>query len=83
MFNRLMDKERTKQIMGQVIQQLREERNMSRYALAKAAGVDNSWLRRLEQGKSGIRVETLICLAKGLDMPSSEIIELIERKLLS
>ena len=38
--------------------------------LAQEAGVDYSWLRRFEQGKSGIRVETLIGLAKGLGIPA-------------
>ena len=77
-----MDKERTKQIMGQVVQQLREEKGMSRYALAKAAGVDNSWLRRFEQGRSGIRVETLILLAQGLELSSCYIMGKIENEIL-
>ena len=54
---------------------------MSRYALAKDAGVDNSWLRRFEMGKSGIRVETLIAIAYGLKIPSATIISAIEKAL--
>ena len=49
--------------MGRIVAALREERLMSRYALAKRAGVDCSWLRRFEQGRSGVRVETLIAKA--------------------
>ena len=61
-----MDNDKTKVIMGLIVASLREGLGMSRYALAQEAGVDYSWLRRFEQGKSGIRVETLIGLAKGL-----------------
>lgn len=67
--------------MGQTIQELRETRGLSRYMLVKNAGVDNSWLGRLEQGKSGIRVEALIALAKGLEIPSAEIVQRIEDRL--
>ena len=47
-----MESEQAKQIMGRIVAALREERLMSRYALAKRAGVDCSWLRRFEQGRS-------------------------------
>lgn len=73
--------ERAKQIMGRIVASLREERLMSRYALAKRAGVDCSWLRRFEQGRSGVRVETLICIAQGLQIPASHIVDLIEMAL--
>lgn len=56
--------------MGLIVQSLRESLGMNRYALARDAWVDNSWLRRFETGKSGIRVETLIALARG-ESPAS------------
>ena len=65
-----MDNDKTKVIMGLIVASLREGLGMSRYALAQEAGVDYSWLRRFEQGKSGIRVETLIGLAKRLGIPA-------------
>lgn len=68
--------------MGLIIQSLRESLGMSRYALAKNAEVDNSWLRRFETGKSGIRVETLIALARGLKVPSATIITAMEKGLM-
>ena len=83
MLNTGMDIEadKTKLVMGLIIKSLREEIVMSRYALAKNAGVDYSWLRRFENGKSGIRVETLIALARGLNTPAAKIIELMEHAL--
>ena len=67
--------------MGLIVASLREGLGMSRYALAQEAGVDYSWLRRFEQGKSGIRVETLIGLAKGLGIPAGTIVGAMEKAL--
>lgn len=78
-----MDDYQKKLIMGQIVRSFREGLGMSRYALAKNAGVDNSWLRRFEMGKSGIRVETLIAIAGGLKIPSATIISAMEKALLN
>jgi len=76
-----MDDKENKLIMGLIVQSLRESLGMSRYALARDAGVDNSWLRRFETGKSGIRVETLIALARGMKIPAATIITAMEKGL--
>ena len=76
-----MSADNTKVIMGLIVESLREGLGMSRYALAKASGVDYSWLRRFEKGASGIRVETLILLAKGLKIPSGTLISAMEKAL--
>ena len=76
-----MSADNTKVIMGLIVESLREGLGMSRYALAKASGVDYSWLRRFEKGASGIRVETLILLAKGLKIPAGTIIAAMEKAL--
>ena len=76
-----MDAKQKKFVMGLVVQSLRESLGMSRYALAKDAEVDGSWLRRFETGQSGIRVETLIALARGMKIPSATIITAIEKGL--
>ncbi len=78
-----MNDNQKKVIMGRIVQSLREGLGMSRYALAKDAGVDNSWLRRFEMGKSGIRVETLIAIASGLKIPSATIIAAMEKALIN
>ena len=67
--------------MGLIVESLREGLGMSRYALAKESGVDYAWLRRFEKGTSGIRVETLILLAKGLKIPAGTIVTAIEKAL--
>ncbi len=79
----MIKKDITKQIMGLIIVSFRKEcGDMSRYALAKQAGVDYAWLRRFEQGDSGIRVETLLLLASGLGLSASTIIECMEKALI-
>jgi len=78
-----MDDEKKKLVMGLIVQSLRESLGMSRYALAKDAEVDSSWLRRFEAGRSGIRVETLIALAKGMKVPAATIIAAMEKGLLN
>ena len=67
--------------MGLIVQSLREKGGMSRYALARDAEVDASWLRRFEMGKSGIRVETLIAIARGLKLPAAVIVDSMEEGL--
>lgn len=64
--------------MGYTVRRLREERGLSCYALAQRAGVDSSWLRRVELGESGIRLETAFVLAYGLGMSAAELVAAIE-----
>lgn len=46
-----MPKKKQPQPLGERIAELREERKMSRYALAKAAKVDPSYLGKIELGE--------------------------------
>ena len=76
-----MEDDRTKQILGATFRSFREKKELSRYALAQRSGMDSSWLRRFEKGQSGIRVETLLLLAKALDIPAAEILTAMEKAL--
>ncbi|AGC50700.1 helix-turn-helix domain-containing protein [Lawsonia intracellularis] len=76
-----MDRELIKKVLGLIIKNFREEQGLSRYIVAKESGLDSSWLRRLEDGKSGIRTETLILIARGLKLPAATIITKIEQAL--
>jgi transcriptional regulator with XRE-family HTH domain len=76
-----MAEDRTKKILGATFRKFREQQELSRYALAQRSGMDSSWLRRFENGQSGIRVETLLILAKALGVPASEIIAAMEKAL--
>ena len=74
-----MAEDRTKKILGATFLKLREQQELSRYALAQRSGMDSSWLRRFENGQSGIRVETLLILAKALGVPASVLISAMEK----
>jgi len=74
-----MAEDRTKKILGATFRKLREQQELSRYALAQRSGMDSSWLRRFENGQSGIRVETLLILAKALGVPASVLISAMEK----
>ena len=73
-----MAEDRTKKILGATFRKFREQQGLSRYALAQRSGMDSSWLRRFENGQSGIRVETLLSLAKALGIPASVLISAME-----
>lgn len=76
-----MAEDRTKKILGETFRKFREQQELSRYALAQRSGMDSSWLRRFENGQSGIRVETLLTLAKALGVPASALISAMEEAL--
>ena len=76
-----MAEDRTKKILGKTFRKFREQQELSRYALAQRSGMDSSWLRRFENGQSGIRVETLLTLAKALGVPASALISAMEEAL--
>ena len=73
-----MAEDRTKKILGATFRKFREQQGLSRYALAQRSGMDSSWLRRFENGQSGIRAETLLSLAKALGIPASVLISAME-----
>jgi transcriptional regulator with XRE-family HTH domain len=56
--------------LGEEIRRLREDAGLSRAALARAAGVDESYIRRIEAGTARPSVETItrISLALGVDL---------------
>jgi len=57
--------------IGQLLQRLREERNLSRPKLAQLSGIDRAYIHRLETGtnKHRISLQTVKALAKGLSVP--------------
>lgn len=56
------------------LRRLRVKRGMSQEALAVDAGVDRSYVGRIERGVENPTVETLDRLAKALEVPASELL---------
>jgi transcriptional regulator with XRE-family HTH domain len=59
--------------LGKAVRFLRETKDLSQRDLAGASGIDATEISRLEKGKSNPTHETLHRLAKGLDVPCSQI----------
>jgi transcriptional regulator with XRE-family HTH domain len=60
--------------LGDEIRQRRHERDLTQEALAHESGVHTNAVAKLERGKTDSRVLTLFKVAKGLNMPLSELI---------
>jgi len=73
----LMDIETAKKMMGLAFKFLREERGLSRAALAKEAGVSVVCLRHFEQGVRDTKLVTLFALMDGLKIPRETTIALL------
>ena len=56
------------------LRRLRVKRDLSQEALAVDAGVDRSYVGRIERGVENPTVETLDRLAKALDVPAAELL---------
>jgi transcriptional regulator with XRE-family HTH domain len=60
---------------GARIKALRQERGLSLLALANECDMELSQVHRIEQGKINTTLSTLQALAKGLNIPMSELVE--------
>lgn len=59
---------------GQVIRRERESKGLSQEKLAGLAGLDRSYMHRLESGRSSPTLDTLESLARALQVLPSELI---------
>lgn len=59
---------------GQVVRRERESRGLSQEKLAVLAGLDRSYMHRLERGRSSPTLDTVESLARALQMLPSELI---------
>ena len=61
--------------IGRVLKQMRTAKGLSRYALAKQAGVSREYITQLEAGRSDPTVGMLGKLAKVLEVPVTRFLE--------
>lgn len=69
-------------IVGQVIQQIREQKGLSQEVVSGLADIGRTHLSAIERGIRKPTLETLFRLAEALDMPASEIVRMIESEIL-
>lgn len=66
--------------MSQVIVRLRKKAGYSQQKLAEISSITRVYLLQLEQGKFRPTLNSIFFLAKGLDIPPNEFVELIEKE---
>ncbi len=66
------------EITGSVIRQLRQGRKISQEVLSGLAGISRTHLTMIETGDKNANVETLWKIAGALDMPLSQLFQLVE-----
>ena len=64
---------------GRAVRDLRQQRSISQEELSFRAGMDRSFVGRIERGANNPTYETLIKLAAGLRVAAPEIVVLAER----
>ncbi|HTR31343.1 MAG TPA: helix-turn-helix transcriptional regulator [Puia sp.] len=60
---------------GQILTQLRKQKNYTTRDLALRSGMDARQLTRIEAGKVNIHFTTILALAKGLGITPEELLE--------
>jgi len=63
---------------GQVLRQLRQERDLSQEDLGLESGYHRTYISLLERGKKNPSLQTIFQLAKSLNVEPSEIISLVQ-----
>jgi len=69
-------------VFGEVLRQHRVERNISQEELAYLAGVDRTFVSRLERGVRQPTITTLIGIGLALDIPAADLVKETEKEYL-
>ena len=75
------DKRLPATIFGEVLQQLRLQREFTQDKLAELAGTERSHISALERAEKGPTLATILSLATALDIPAGDLITLVEQEL--
>lgn len=67
-------------IFGEVVRELRRAQGLSQERLAAEAGVDRAYMGVLERGRRNPSLTMMARVAKGLDMPLSDVLKAMERR---
>lgn len=67
---------------GQVVRNLRLERNLSQEKLSELSGLDRSYVSEIERGEKTASIRTIVKLAGGLGVLPSNLIVIMEHEIL-
>lgn len=68
-------------IFGEVVRELRLQRELTQDQLAELAGTERSHISALERAEKGPTLATILSLANALDIPAGELIGIVEQRL--
>jgi transcriptional regulator with XRE-family HTH domain len=72
-----VNQQRSNQVIGALLIDLRSRRSLSRYKLAQRAGMSAGHLYRIEHGRARLTPQMAHRIAKGLDMEPTRLVELV------
>ena len=61
--------------LGVRVRSSREKRGLTQQSLADVIGIDRTYLSGIENGRRNVSFENLVRLARGLDIPLSELVD--------
>jgi len=64
-----------KALFGEQLRKLRTERGIRQEELARLAGLDRTYISKIERGERNVSLETVSKLAQALDIPVSHLFE--------
>jgi transcriptional regulator with XRE-family HTH domain len=70
-------------MFGEVLQELRLQRELTQDQLAERAGTERSHISALERAEKGPALATIFSLADALEIPAGDLIGLVEKRLKS
>ena len=76
-----MDEQKAFKVFGQVLRDFRHKKGVSQETLADEAGLDRTFISRLERGLTQPSLTTLLALAEALEVPAHSLIRELEADL--
>ncbi|AIQ64872.1 XRE family transcriptional regulator [Paenibacillus stellifer] len=72
---------KSEEVFGEVLRTIRKKQKMSQEKLAFQSNLDRTYISMLERGVHQPTQNSLLALAKALNMKASELVELVEEKI--
>ena len=69
-----------KVILGRILKQVRQEKNMTQSQLAETCRLDEDYIGKIERGKRQPSISTLFKIADALDIPVADILQSVEKQ---
>jgi transcriptional regulator with XRE-family HTH domain len=68
------------QIIGEIIRECREKRQLSQESLAALSGLSRPYIGEIERGETNLSLTSLLAVASGLGLPASQLLSEYEQR---